>query len=127
MQTPSSDQPAVRTTTTTVWLWIVIVLNAVVGLLALIGFGAAVDQGVSPLFLAISILLILGVAVGAFMILQWKKMGFYICAGCMVLNVLMSLFTGDFVNTLIRGIVAIGVLYYVLQYPKDNKAWNHLT
>jgi hypothetical protein len=126
MQTSSPEQPAVRTKTTTVWLWIVIILNAIVGLLSFTQIGTLADLGISPLFLIVSALLSLGVAVGTYMILQWKKMGFYIVVGCIVLNVLVSILGGSGFTSIAGAVIGLGILYYVLQYPKDNKAWNHL-
>jgi hypothetical protein len=126
MQTSSPEQPAVRTKTTTVWLWIVIILNALVGLLSFTQIGTLADLGISPLFLIVSALLSLGVAVGTYMILQWKKMGFYIVVGCIVLNVLVSILGGSGFASIAGAVIGLGILYYVLQYPKDNKAWNHL-
>jgi hypothetical protein len=127
METASSGQPAVRTKTTTVWLWIVLVLNVIGGFMSFSLIGSMTALGLSPVPLVISALMGFGVAVGAFMIMQWKKMGFYIIAGCVTINVLVALFGGGNVGTAIGGaIVGLGILYYVLQYPKENKAWSHL-
>ena len=126
MQTSSPEQPAVRTKTTTIWLWIVIILNVIVGLLSFTQIGTLADLGINPVFLIVSAVLSLGLAVGAYIILQWKKMGFYIAVGCIVLNVLVSIIGGSGLTSIIGGIIGLGILYYVLQYPKDNKAWNHL-
>jgi hypothetical protein len=126
MQTSSPEQPAVRTKTTTIWLWIVIILNAIVGLLPFTQIGTLADLGINPFFLIVSALLSLGVAVGAYMILQWRKMGFYIVVGCIVLNVLVSILSGSGLGSISGAVIGLGILYYVLQYPKDNKAWNHL-
>ena len=127
MQTSSSGQPAVRTTTTTVWLWIVIILNAVAGVGSLSMIGTLTDLGISPTWTIVSALLCFGTAVGAFMILKWKKMGFYIITGCVVLNIIVALLgEGNVGTTIFSAILSLAVLYYVLQYPKDNKAWDHL-
>ena len=108
MQTSSPEQPAVRTKTTTVWLWIVIILNALVGLLSFTQIGTLADLGISPLFLIVSALLSLGVAVGTYMILQWKKMGFYIVVGCIVLNVLVSILGGSGFASIAGAVIGLG-------------------
>jgi L-lactate permease len=88
--------------------------------------GTLTGLGISPFSLIVSALMSLGVAVGAYMILQWKKMGFYIVVGCVVLNVLVSVLGGSGLASISGAVIGLGILYYVLQYPKDNKAWNHL-
>ncbi len=127
METASSGQPAVRTKTTTVWLWIVLVLNVIVGFMSFSLIGTMTGLGLSPVPLIISALMSFGVAAGAFMIMQWKKMGFYIIAGCVAVNILVAIFGGGSAGSAIGGgLLSLGILYYVLQYPKDNKAWSHL-
>ena len=126
MQTSSPEKPAVRTNITTIWLWIVIILNGIVGLLPFTQIGTLVALGISPLYLIVSALLSLGVAVGAYMILKWKKMGLYIVVGCIALNVVVSLIGGNGFGSVAGAVIGLAILYYVLQYPKDNKAWNHL-
>jgi hypothetical protein len=127
METASSGQPAVRTKTTTVWLWIVLVLNVIVGFMSFSLIGTMTGLGLSPVPLIIGALMSFGVAVGAYMIMQWKKMGFYIIAGCVVINILVAIFGGGNAGSAIGGgLLSLGILYYVLQYPKDNKAWSHL-
>jgi hypothetical protein len=127
METASSGQPAVRTKTTTVWLWIVLVLNVIVGFMSFSLVGTMSALGLSPVPTIISALLSFVIAVGAFMIMQWKKMGFYIISGCVAVNVLVAIFGGGNVGSaIVGGLLSLGVLYYVLQYPKDNKAWSHL-
>ena len=122
MQSSSSEQQAVRTSTTTAWLWIVVVLNAVVGLYSFTLIGTMTALGLSPFTLIVGAFLSFGIAVGAYLILQWKKMGFYIAAGCVAINIILNFGVG----TIVSGLLGLGVLYYVLQYPKDNKAWDHL-
>ncbi len=126
----ASAQPAVRTTTTTIWLWLIVVLNIVMGLITFVGISALVTIGTDTftiLLSVISALVCFVVAVGAYLILRWKKIGFFIIAGCVALNIVLALMGGGNVGTAIfSALLSLGVLYYVLQYPKDNKAWNHL-
>jgi hypothetical protein len=127
METASSGQPAVRTKTTTIWLWIVVVLNVIFGFMSFGVIGTLTALGLSPATAIIGAFLSFGVAVGAFMILKWKKMGFYIVSGCIAINILVAIFgDGNVWSAILGGLLSLGVLYYVLQFPKENKAWNHL-
>ena len=128
------EKPAVRTKTTTIWLWFLIIID--LGLAGVLFWGlvfspvAMYITRYPTLFTIDVIILILSTlnAVGVFLILKWKKIGFNIVIGCAALDVFFSLiFHGNIFYAFSLAFFNICILYYVLQYPKSNRAWDHLT
>ena len=123
--------PVVRTKTTTGWLWLVILLNGMIGVMTFVGVGMLAISGAKGSAVILSLLagaVSLAIAAGAFLILQWKKLGFYVIAGGVAANIVLSFLGGGSLGTAVFGaVLSVAVLYYVLQFPPENKAWNHLT
>ncbi len=128
---PMDEPPIYRTKTTTFWLWLVLVLNVGFGILA---FNVLTDLPIvqaNYLSLATSALVMILSCVdafGIFMILKWKKVGFYIVLASAAADILLALFTGgSILYAIAKAVFNLNILYFVLQFPKGNTAWSHLT
>ncbi|NLA25551.1 MAG: hypothetical protein GX879_11355, partial [Bacteroidales bacterium] len=76
---------------------------------------------------ALSMIMSIAIVVFAFMLLKWKKIGFWGIVGATVLNVILNSIYFFSVNSLLTSLISIIVLYAVLQIKKNNvKAWEHL-
>ncbi len=122
--------PAIRTWRTSLWLWFVLVANVIAGLFVLY---YAVSEGLIQGIDVVAVLVYAAImdfarAAGAALILRWKIIGFHIVVGAAGVWLLSAPFVGwNILSAAISAVVHVGLIYYVLQYPKENKAWNHLT
>lgn len=117
------------------WLWFSIVASLLAALLYLLG-GEFVNQsmelsGSEPLsktmMITYSTISIIGIY-GYYMILQWKKTGFYIIIGISLLSGLWSYMSnGDIIMTIASIFIGPIILFLILQIRKDGiTAWDHL-
>jgi hypothetical protein len=128
---PLDEPPVYRTKTTTVWLWLVIVLNVGFGVFAfnvLTSLPIVKANYMSLVTSALIMILSCVDAFGTFMILKWKKVGFYIVLASAAADILVALFTGgNILYAIAKAVFNLNILYFVLQFPKGNTAWGHLT
>ena len=101
-------------------------INVLFGVFQLVTF---FFSGSDPFPRAAMALAAFSIAAGAFLLLQWKKLGFYLVYGGYAVHVALHMITGDpfvFVRGLTNMLISLGLLYAVLQIGNENKPWNQL-
>lgn len=101
------------TTGLKVWLWIVLVLNAISAVISLI---AAL---ISPV-LWISVIAGILIIVGAIMLLQTKKIGFYLICGAAVVGLIVNVINGRNIFMALISAVVMPLIIYLLM----KNTWN---
>ena len=110
-----------------VWLWIVIISNLVLGIYYAIMMFSAYTNTMSLGFGLLSILATLNV-LGAILLLRWNKCGFYLFVVSSILAALVNIGVLDLRPTvMISGLFAILIWWGILQIKKNGiSAWSHL-
>ena len=114
----------------TTWLILMIVLNSFTALLYIFGSDSIsknIPGGISNTMTSLLVILGLLNVVFAFMLLRWKKIGFwgFILTSLVAFAVNLSIGQGAFQSLL--GLIGIVILYGILQIKKDNvTAWANL-
>ncbi|MDE6620549.1 MAG: hypothetical protein K2K74_08720 [Lachnospiraceae bacterium] len=100
-----------------VWLWIVLVLNALscISIVLLI----AISPAIAIISLVLEIILIVGVIL---LLFKQQKMGFYVLCACSVLSAIFNIVLGTGV---VRS-VASAVLFPLITYLVIRSHWNEL-
>lgn len=123
MSTGSPNQLPARHWFTTTWLILALIVNAGLAMLALNPNLSIVTAAYTRYIFA---LLYAGAALGDIALLLWKKWGFFLVVGCIILNLAATVFLGSadaIVRGIIAGVVGLAILYAVLQI---NKVWLYL-
>lgn len=112
----------------TAWLVLVIVVNALVGLVYLFGSSAVASTLPSSRGWTIPVLAILAAAnvACAVALFLWKRWGFYGVVAISVVAFAINLALGINVVQAAFGLVGVAVLYGVLQIGDANKGWPQL-
>jgi hypothetical protein len=111
---------------TTYWLRTMVIMNILYGvfLLVTLFFGSSILS--TSLVIPLTTLL---TAVGAYWLLRWKKRGFYLIVGSLIIHLALNMIKGD-PFMILRGLAnlttSLGLLYMVLQIGNVNKPWDHL-
>ena len=116
----------------TVWLWLIIVVNALLGIASLVVFfgffGLFSLSGVSGylvLYFVSTAALFANVAFGV-ALLKWLKWGFWGFVGCMVLALVVNVLLHVSPLRILGGPTSLAVLYGVLQIGSPRSAWAQL-
>ncbi|MBK3519568.1 hypothetical protein [Carboxylicivirga marina] len=132
MESTNENQQAARQRhgCVTAWLILMIITNSLSAVLYLFG-GDMISQsfpnGISDSML--TLLAVLGVAnvVFSFLLLKWKRLGFWgfllTSLGALAVNLMVGLG----ITQSLLGLIGIGILFAVLQIKKDDvSAWDNL-
>ena len=92
------------------WLWFCLVVNVIAGLLCIR------SMLVMPLLGAASLIAEVVVVVGLVMLLfKKKKLGFFFICGAQAASLILCIFIGGFVRSLISAFVSIGILFLAIK------------
>ena len=124
------NNPKQRHGCVTAWLIYMIIANALSGLIYIIA-GDKVKEAMQVDLTGINIvsmaLLSFANVVFAVMLLKWQKMGFWGFVITSIAGVFVNLSIGLGVSQSILGLIGIGILYAILQIPKEKvSAWSEL-
>lgn len=130
---PSSSLPP-RHVALTIFLWLVIVVNALVGIVSIplllvvagLGASAGVETGSAMAVAGLGLLAVFfNVACGV-AILRWKKWGFYGLVITSALGVVLNLAVGENPLRALLGLVGVGILFGLLQLGGAHRGWDRL-
>lgn len=112
----------------TAWLIINIIGMGLVTLLCFLAFIASMlDARIASLSLALLLLMLLNIGgiVGISLLLAWKRIGFYVLAGCAIINIIVVFYSGiSSIRWVIFGpIIAVGILY---RWLENSRVWDKL-
>ncbi len=97
-----------------VWLWIVLVLNAIIGLLCI---PLALLVPVLWVSVILEVILIVGVCM---LLFKQKKMGFYILIGTSVLNLIINVVGGQ---GIVKSLIS-AILFPLITYALMRSSWD---
>jgi hypothetical protein len=106
----------------TAWLIFVLIVNAIVGIISLLDFVGAAVAGVTntpimPLFFLLFGLFGLMDAVGALLLLLWKKIGFYLILASVAAGIICGFLDGQYQTNIIGvfgPLIGVAILYYLI-------------
>lgn len=114
------------------WLWACLIINMLftLGYVALLFSSNGLWTGTpEPLSLRLFwILASLVIVAGYWLLISWKKAGFYVLSGTAIINGVAGFCLGPSTVTLITSIAPLFVLYLILQIPRKGKScWGQLS
>ena len=125
----SGKEPKQRHGCLTVYLIFVIIVNALVALVYTFASGA-IEQNLpdsSPEWMIpLMILLLVINIVGAIALFMWKKWGFFVLVGVMVISLVMNSIFLPNPTGIAGAIVGFIILWAALQIGGDKKGWTQL-
>ena len=111
----------------TFWLWLMIIANGVLGVLALIGLLSGGADGAELVTGCVSAVLLLANMFAAIQLLRCKRIGFWIFVAVAAINVVMAIIGGaesgawpDAIRTMAGSILGPVILYAILGIKKED-------
>lgn len=135
---PETDQQPLlqRHGCLTAWLWIIVIFNAFSGIRTIIeGIQEEYIDSTIQTIVMISGIMSLAVATGAILLLNWKKIGFWIIICMTVIDLILTIFiissydvpASSFISPLIGAVIGPIILFAALQAKQDGvSCWSQL-
>lgn len=132
MEPSSEDQITIkqRHGCVTAWIVFMIIVNSITAIVNLFASNLIAEN--LPVKVSTPMIILLGVlgmtnAVFAYMLLRWKKWGFYGIVVMSALTLIINLSIGLGIGQSLLGLLGVVLLYGILQMKKDNvTAWDNL-
>lgn len=113
------------------YLWLGLILNSIIGvgyfisLFTRIGMTSAYEPMISRF---LGTLISAGTVAGFWLLLKYKKLGFYLLTATAILTILINLGFGGVSLATLSPLVMLGVLFAVLQIRKNGRScWSYLS